>query len=374
MNSYQPLIVLAAYIWLCVLISVFIKLLPINTKQIFHIRHGYPVLDTYRGILAFFVFMAHSVMMVNIFTGRPWTPAPEAVSQIADLGMAGVNSFFFITGFLFWPYVQQNKLSGNFFEKRLFRLLPAYLFACTVIVGILFVTGTGGLFDFLKVFMFTFSSPSENSHPFSFVLWGTFWSLKYEWMFYLLLPLLAALLKFGRLLPFFLLAIICIFVDKKFVPILLGAIVSELNQYSVIKRIATNSIYRFVVILLMLVYIIIETSGFDYLIRGSIRYLTPLAFFVVLINITFEIPKNRYFDAIMQCGILSYSLYLTHGISLVLTYYLIRNFSIYSFFKDNIEFYIFIAAPVTAVLSVFTFWIGERPYFMRYKKNLYSQL
>ena len=116
------------------------------------------------------------------------------------LGQTSVALFFMITAFLFWGRVLSRRGGLDlmaFLVSRLFRLYPAYLVMLGLLLAVTygFVTpeqrANAGLWPQLASWMlFTvFGAPNLNGLPDTgmVVAWVT-WSLPYEWLFYLALP------------------------------------------------------------------------------------------------------------------------------------------------------------------------------------------
>lgn len=174
-----------------------------------------PSLDGLRAFAALAVVFHHAVYYrYFLFDGRWGAPASSIFYVL--LGQAGVAMFFMVTGYLFWSRLIRE--GGRpawpaLYLGRFFRIVPLYLFAVAVMLAIVFV-GTGGelavrpsalaaqvarwlAFDFL-------GSPDVNGYPATnLLLAGVTWTLRYEWIFYLLLPVVALAARHRRThLPF----------------------------------------------------------------------------------------------------------------------------------------------------------------------------
>jgi peptidoglycan/LPS O-acetylase OafA/YrhL len=164
-------------------------------------------IDGLRGFLALAVFGEHAVAMYAWRVEGLWS-AHHGPLYLALAG-AGVSLFFQITAFLFWLTVlrKEGRLDAQrFFASRVRRLLPMYVASVGLVFAVIFAS-TG--------FMLT-SSPVElvrELRPwlsFGFLPGGdvngvqakpinpVYWTLAFEWTFYLALPLLALFAK-GRL-------------------------------------------------------------------------------------------------------------------------------------------------------------------------------
>lgn len=172
-------------------------------------------LDHLRALAIILVFLYHY--------GRLF-PHPEWVNAISTYGWAGVDLFFVLSGYLiasqlFQKISNQQKISlKEFFIKRSFRILPAYLVVLAIYFLIPFAREREALAPLWKYLSFTQNIALHVSTH------GTFshaWSLCIEEQFYLLLPfilitlvhfnvfkkgfwLIPALLLFGFLIRWFL--------------------------------------------------------------------------------------------------------------------------------------------------------------------------
>lgn len=157
--------------------------------------------DGLRGVLALGVFFHHAVISHAFLTRGVWE-APAA-RFYAQLGVAPVTLFFFITGFLFWSKaIRARRLPFiEFIANRARRLMPAYYasFALVVVVlaaesGFAAVPSRSSLAAQLVRWMLCgvpFSFPLINGIKHSLLVnAGVFWSLRVEWGFYLALPFL----------------------------------------------------------------------------------------------------------------------------------------------------------------------------------------
>ena len=167
----------------------------------------FPLIDGLRGYLAFFVFLHHSCIYYFALRSYNWE-LPRSKIYL-HFGSTSVALFFMITAFLFITKLidKYGKETDwlKFFVSRILRLYPLYLvalalsflFACIVSKFTVKepLSALAGEFGHWLLFS-VFSHPNINGviDTSSFMI-GVLWSLKYEWVFYLLLPV-AALLFF----------------------------------------------------------------------------------------------------------------------------------------------------------------------------------
>jgi peptidoglycan/LPS O-acetylase OafA/YrhL len=147
-------------------------------------------LEILRGLAAFVVFLAHVTMY---FGGL--APGSRASSYLGDLG---VIIFFMLTGFLFWGQILNGRLAlDSFFQKRVKRLVPLCLFVVATATTLDWVQAGFPLPNLGQVqaaarnFGFGFVPVHDVFSPDMYLRINTIWSLRWEWLFYLLLPLFA---------------------------------------------------------------------------------------------------------------------------------------------------------------------------------------
>lgn len=142
-------------------------------------------LDNLRAFAIIFVFLFHYFIISG---GEPnWLP------DVARFGWTGVDLFFVLSGFLissqlFQEIKTENHISlKNFFLKRVFRILPAYLFTVGLYFCFPFFRERESLPPLWKFLTFTqnIGLDAENGGTFSHC-----WSLCVEEHFYLFLPLI----------------------------------------------------------------------------------------------------------------------------------------------------------------------------------------
>lgn len=114
------------------------------------------------------------------------------------LGQIAVSLFFMITGFLFWSKAIQTRGKVNsikLLQSRLRRLVPMY--AVLLVFGVAFIASClmlrSGYPDLaaqmLRWMSFGFMDlPDVNGLNKSWIINSVYWTLRYEWLFYLLLP------------------------------------------------------------------------------------------------------------------------------------------------------------------------------------------
>ncbi|MBN3753262.1 acyltransferase [Paraburkholderia sp. Tr-20389] len=168
----------------------------------------YGELDGLRAILAFAVFLTHAASSIVWYRTGAWVWPDSTIYTLC--GRVPVALFFMITGFLFSHKLMMSRKPiawRRLYVSRLRRLAPLYLFV-TAMMFVVVGQKTGWV---LQV------SPAElvraaakwlslgvlahvdlNGLPQSWLLNTAMWTLRYEWVFYALLPLLALLMTIRR--------------------------------------------------------------------------------------------------------------------------------------------------------------------------------
>jgi peptidoglycan/LPS O-acetylase OafA/YrhL len=182
--------------------------------------HGrYGSIDGLRGYLAFFVFLHHSTVWYAYLRTGTWAIVPSRL--YTQLGQSSVSLFFMITGFLFFSKLLDARRKPldwtRLYISRVLRLTPLYL-AAMVVLGLVVAWLSGFslheppvrlLSQALRWLTFTIvgGPPLNGVAETSIVVAQVTWSLAYEWLFYLSLPLLALLVRIVPPAPYLLLSI-----------------------------------------------------------------------------------------------------------------------------------------------------------------------
>jgi len=205
---------------------------------------GFATINGLRGYLAFFVMLHHAgIWHVYVKTGS-WA-SPES-NLFENLGQGSVMLFFMITSFLFYDKLQKSQARdfrwGSFFIGRFFRIAPLYFL---VLIFVFLVVAYLSHWHFadsqrailisaVKWTLFTIPNavPINGVGESSLIVAGVTWTLRYEWFFYLTLPLIS-LLAGQR--PSLLMLLVSaaglaiawrIGLDSRFVPVFMGGILA----------------------------------------------------------------------------------------------------------------------------------------------------
>ncbi|MFN8253044.1 MAG: acyltransferase [Ferruginibacter sp.] len=166
-------------------------------------RH--PEIEGLRGLLAWFVMLHHLCIWYFYLKYSRWEPPP--FNLFSHFGNGAVAFFFMITAFLFTRKLMKGVNAGwrPFFVNRFLRLFPVYAFSVLLLFAlVMYLSGmrvqvsAGRLTDqFLHWIGFTYlGAPDMNGYKNTYLLnAGVAWSLRYEIMFYALVPFLGLLFK-----------------------------------------------------------------------------------------------------------------------------------------------------------------------------------
>ena len=171
------------------------------------------MIDGLRGWLALGVFFTHAVAMYSYQRDGQWSSAGAPFYALT--GHVGVSVFFVITGFLFWTKVLKSNGTLNavaLYRSRIRRLVPMYLVSVIFVLAV--VAALSGFT--LRSDPVTLLRELRSWLSFGFLYAGdingvkdahrinaVYWTLAYEWVFYIALPFLALFSRFPLCLALF---------------------------------------------------------------------------------------------------------------------------------------------------------------------------
>ncbi|WP_395067171.1 acyltransferase family protein [Flavobacterium sp.] len=348
------------FLFLVLFIAIFItnKLIKIELQLV-----KYAEIDGIRGYLAFFVFLHHSYIWSVFLKTDEWKePTSNLFNQF---GQTSVAMFFMITAFLFTNKLilaRNNSIDWKkYIKSRFFRLFPAYFFSIIIvfiIVAVLsnFKTNDSILSNFKNIvgwLFFTIGGPNDiNNIKNTYLIdAGVTWSLPYECLFYLILPLIALLFKIKvsqknliiYTIAFIVIAVLNHVSLKQFLPFFGGIIVAILLD----KKSINLKGFKYSIVLLILVFILIYffNSGKD-----SFPILISTLLFLIIAsgNSIFGILSNTFSKLLGQ---VTYSLYLLHGIVLFIVFKFVIGFQEASHFSDT-KYWAIIACCIFPIILI----------------------
>ncbi|MCQ4160057.1 acyltransferase [Roseomonas sp. GC11] len=164
-------------------------------------------IDGLRGYLALGVVVHHFAVAQGEWLTGQWEDPPPGL--LVTLGQGGVILFFMVTGCLFAGKARQDPRQvewGRLYLGRLFRLGPMMWFATALLVLLAALASAGPAqwrpaADALAILAWLgfLASPDLFGVEKSWrIVAGVTWTLRFEWAFYLALPLLGLVLHRGR--------------------------------------------------------------------------------------------------------------------------------------------------------------------------------
>jgi len=314
-------------------------------------------IDGLRGLLALGVFFHHSIIMYYYYMNGTWKVPPSTFYTL--LGEASVPLFFMITGFLFWSKILGSKFDvKNFYIRRIQRIVPLYIFTTVVVILIVFInTNFTIMVDSLELviqlvrwFSFTFlGTPDINGFKDTFTIESVYWTLRWEWIFYLSLPLLALFKSKSYILIMTLIAISIYFQQIHLLNFVLGLLAANIITSPHVGFLR-HKLFYFVGIIAMFLLFVLFTRGY-----GTIQSILLFVFFLSIVfdNTLFGILKTK---AMRFLGLISYSIYLLHNI---LVWSMFKVWNYYEPIKEATPLTIWMLILTTAVLVV---WISSVTY------------
>jgi peptidoglycan/LPS O-acetylase OafA/YrhL len=333
----------------------------------------YHAIDGLRGLLALSVMLHHIMINLQFYQTGVWDLPPSRLTTF--LGCGGVAFFFMITAFLFWNQVSRRDRpfdTRSFYISRIRRLVPMYLVAVsllilTVIAITHFRLSIPPLVFFQQLtswLIFTApGAPDINGVEKTFVINGVFWSLVYEWKFYLFLPLLAVLkTQTARISA---LLVTCAYLT---LPSTVGVqwfFVSGVIAATIVRAHKVSSIAQHWlsgVVALLFIAATIAWQPECYSVIGAALLFLPFIVFA---------SGNSLFGLLTSpltrlLGIVSYSVYLTHSWVLYLLSRLVNHYVSIASLTLTEYWALGAAVCVTTIgISVLTYRYIEHPFLLR---------
>jgi len=324
--------------------------------------------DGLRGFLAIGVLFTHAVNTWYYYTEGLWNG--HSGQGWGSTGETGVALFFMITGFLFWRRVLQSP-DGSLdtvalYRSRVRRIVPMY--AASVLMVLLVVavmsgfTLNTGMHQFLKELRpwisFGFLDTGDlNGVNGARYINPVYWTLAFEWGFYLALPFLALFARGRYSLVLF--SLVILFGLR--VPITLNFLCGALAALALERGLLGR---RLESPMLAPLPIIALCAGLQFS-YGPVHSLLLFVFFLFIVG------GNTLYGLLTTAparllGMVSYSYYLLHSIVLFVIMRLVENhFSMASL--GPVEYWVFVSltAVMTVILSAVTYRHVEYPAFAK---------
>jgi len=359
------------FVFLCVGLA----LLTIQAPKYFHgvgtTENRTASIDGLRGLLAFFVFLHHSVIWQQYAKTGQWRLPNQLFTHF---GQISVMLFFMITAFLFTGKVIRSKTKPidwlQLFVGRVLRLSPLYI-VCVIFLALVVCLLSGFtlkepaiplLAKSVRWILFTIpGAPDLNGVTNTrYIMAGVTWTLVYEWIFYLLLPTIALVLSrqvslIACLLTFSVAAVL-IFIKRDAIllmPFLLGMVAAAVANRPDLKAFANTKMATLLVLALFLT----TATFFKHAHQAAPILLIGAAFVLIAAGNSLQgLLVNKTTRMLGECA---YGIYLTHGLILYLAYHFVVG-------KENAAAYqpwqhwilVAICSPILIIVSYASFrWI-----------------
>lgn len=275
------------------------------------------MLDGLRGFLALGVFFNHAVNNYYYNLDGVWTVGEAPFYEMT--GQIGVSLFFMITGFLFWGRVLRSRGSLEvvpLYLSRIRRIVPMYLVSVLMVLAVVAVLSGFSLrtdpFSLVKELRAWFSFGfmdfgALNGFSDGHFVNPVYWTLAFEWLFYLSLPFLAL---FARP-PWSIVLLVVAFVFCPRVPVTLNFVAGGIAALLVHKRWLGDWLRRPLwtpVALAALALAFLASSGYG---RAPVAALFVFFLCIVEGNSLFGLLRSAPAKLL---GLISYSFYLVHAI------------------------------------------------------------
>lgn len=325
-------------------------------------------LDLIRGLAVLLVFFSH-LENFKIFVIWPLSYQPIGTS----IGGLGVDLFFLLSGYLIWASARQtlNQQQGvlRYAINRITRIYPLYL------VCIITIVFTADYFIGFKKPEISFEVIArhllflQSFEPnVSYKLNGPFWSLTYEFLFYLLVPVL----YFLR--PSYWMLLLSIVLTQASAILFTGVhgfvhywclfAIGILIQQSQ-KTLASGIGFALLAVLLGLIFI-------DYHSFKALEFIFAIVLFSTLLNFEF---KSILFKPLVGFGVISYSVYVWHYVIIHFVAPYIKNVHVLMMpIKPWLPFGVALEALYLVVFimvfSTLSYWLIEKPCMTALRRKL----
>jgi peptidoglycan/LPS O-acetylase OafA/YrhL len=333
-------------------------------------------IDGLRGYLAFFVFLHHSCIWYFYLRTDQWDHPESHV--YTNFGQSSVVLFFMITGFLFFSKLLDGKSRPidwtKLYISRLFRLTPLYFFAISLMFIIVAHLSGWKLNEnvpaiaqevFNWIFFTIGSGPDVNGVKNTYlILAGAMWTLPYEWLFYISLPLIALFVKVRPKLLYIILSIAATGIVLNLVhprkvellPFLGGMLAAFMVRIDLFRAFATRTAASFITVACIAISVMFFPTAYGLVQIGLLSIAFALiaggdSMFGIL-----KSPVSRLF------GEITYSMYLLHGLILFTFFNFVIGTAEAKELSPMLHWTLVVGiTPVLVVTSFLTFRYIEKP-------------
>jgi len=361
-------------------IAVFCKVtqrLPLLSPEA---MHRVSSLDGLRGVLATAVIVHHFAVSYFWHVTSSWQTTDSRV--LNNMGTVPVSLFFMITGYLFAAKIYRGEPKWRaIYLSRVRRIFPMYVFSVALIVAIAFYQSAARapIIDSLKAigrWIIFIGSPVNGFQDTVRINASVQWTLLYEAVFYLCLPVLYCLLR--RRLPgvavFVALAVLaCLWSEyhhhfhNRFIKLFVVGIAVAVFEDRMRKWAINFAGLRCTLLAIAVLLVSMKLKSYStlqMLILGI-----PFALFV-LGNSLHGLLEVR---GLKILGEASFSIYLLHGIVIYCLFSLLNLYDFTTASFIGYAGYLPLVILLTSCISVLTYWCIEHP-FLRSRKTHSAEL
>ncbi len=285
-----------------------------------------------------------------------------------------------ITGFLFFTKLLDNRAEGvdwlRLYVSRILRLTPMYFFAIGLMFFIVAAVSNFHLNESPLVLLKTATkwlgftmlgagdlNGVEKTYT---IIAGVTWSLPYEWLFYLSLPLIARTIGAPPAIPFLALGAVGIVgfavyatrytIIWHILSFAGGISAALLVRHEWFRGLASSRISSFVLIFSVCLEVAMFSSPY-----------APAPLFLIFLSFALIAGGNTLFGALSNpaartLGEASYSIYLLHGLVLFIFFNFLIGHDSSKHFSSSVHWLLIIlVAPVLVLICFGTFYCIERP-------------
>lgn len=334
-------------------------------------------LDGLRFYLAAFVVLHHIDCFHSFIDTGKWAPSQY---YLWALGKYGVALFFMITAFLFWGKIR-NKQSidwASLYRGRALRIVPMAIFSSflAVIMVTIYSYQTDGFFFNVKnvipwfdASIFNFRPDFTNFKTPKVAMAGVTWTLKWEWLFYFLLPLLFIFrnkgLEFaiaGCALCFYLLPQIDAQNAYIWSYFAFGILCKELSLIVKINNKVASSLA-----LLSLLVLFVSEPGFF-----SVTGTPLLALIFLCVTCGSDIFGSLSMKSAKRLGTISYSIYIMQGPILFPFFIMLKQYQLQMYTLTSAAVVVLLFILLCVICCATYVWIEKR--FMNgFSKNITAE-
>jgi peptidoglycan/LPS O-acetylase OafA/YrhL len=305
-------------------------------------------LESLRGLLAMSVFFSHAVLTYFYFQTGRWGLLPTSIYSY--LGPGPVILFFFLSGFLFWSKcLRHNGVGGygSFLVRRVRRLVPAYYASVAIVLLIVLVRTSFKLAVPFRVFLTELARwlifvPTHDLNGIAqayLINASVVWTLMFEVVFYLVLPVIFLGFKGNRVFIYMAIAVAVSWMLARHGVIAFTPALTR-GPLLLFVAFAVNSVFGFgfgIGMLVAVLYARIPKRRWKVLQQRCLTPIpllflaapvllkvgpySPVEFWLLGVVFVFVVAGNDFFGllsskAVFLLGNVSYSFYITHGIVL----------------------------------------------------------